>query len=346
MPYQISRRLALGGAMGAALATPAITGRAQGAPRLLRISHQFPASSGDTGDFRDRMCHRFGDQVSAKTGGALKFEVYANGSLMKTFAQFSGLRKGAPDVGLVPLTYAGGEIHEMNITFMPAIVTSYAQGYNWRNLQVGKELVSLLEQKGVILVSWMWQSGGMASRTKPLIEPADAKGMKIRGGSREMDEMFLAAGASVSSMPSNEVYMGMKTGVMDAACTSSSSFLSFKLEEASKYLTTPGERSFFFILEPIMVSKAVWDTLTKAEQEAMMSVGDDMIPFNLAGAQADDVQLGKTYAAAGIQVTPMQNDTVERWKDVARASSWKQFAEKTPLAAKMLKLAEAVPAEA
>ncbi len=340
----LTRRATLTLAAGGALAMPAVTGRAQGAPRLLRISHQFPASSGDTGDFRDRMCRRFSDLVASRTGGALRFETYPNASLMKTFAQFSGLRKGALDLALIPLTYAGGEVHEFNISFMPALVTSYAQGYAWRTSPIGREMTSLLESKGVILLSWMWQSGGMASRTKPLIEPADAKGMKIRGGSREMDEMFLAAGASVSSMPSNEVYMGMKTGVMDAACTSSSSFLSFKLEEASKFMTTPGQRSFFFILEPIMISKLVWETLTKSQQEAMLAVGDEMIPFNLAGAKADDEALGRVFSAAGVAVTAMANETVDRWQAVARTSAWKQYAEKTPLAAKMLALAENVSA--
>ena len=338
----LTRRRAVG-AVAAALAAPALIGRAQAAARVLKISHHFPASSGDTGDFRDRICHRWADLVRQKTGGALEFQVYPNASLMKTFAQISGLRKGALDIGLIPLTYAGGEIHEMNITFMPAVVTSYAQGYNWRTHPIGKALVSLLEERGIILVSWMWQSGGMASRTRPLIVPTDAKGMKIRGGSREMDEMFTAAGASVSSMPSNEIYVGMQTGVMDAACTSSSSFLSFKLQEASKYLTTPGERSFFFILEPIMVSKSIWVTLSSAEQEAMLAAGEEMIPFNLAGAKADDAELARVYAAAGIEVTPLSNDGVDAWQRVARDSAWKIYADKTKLAAQMLKMAQDVP---
>ena len=338
----LTRRRTIGAA-AVALAAPALIGRAQAAARVLKISHHFPASSGDSGDFRDRICHRWADLVTRKTGGALEFQVYPTASLMKTFAQSSGLRKGALDIGLIPLTYAGGEIHEMNITFMPAVVTSYAQGYNWRTHPIGKALVSLLEEKGIILVGWMWQSGGMASRTRPLIVPTDAKGMKIRGGSREMDEMFTAAGASVSSMPSNEIYVGMQTGVMDAACTSSSSFLSFKLQEASKYLTTPGERSFFFILEPIMVSKSIWVTLSSAEQEAMLAAGEEMIPFNLAGAKADDAELARVYAAAGIEVTPLSNDGVDAWQRVARDSAWKIYADKTKLAAQMLKMAQDVP---
>lgn len=335
----VTRRAAL-----AALAMPALIGRAQAAPRVLRIAHQFPASSGNEGDFRDRMCRRFAELVEQRTNGALKFEIYPNASLMKTFAQISGLRKGALDIALVPLTYAGGEIHEMNIAFMPALVTSYAQGYAWRTHPVGKALVQQLDDKGIILLSWMWQSGGMASRTHQLVDPADAKGMKIRGGSREMDEMFTAAGASVSSMPSNEVYVAMQTGVMDAACTSSSSFLSFKLQEACKYLTTPGERSFFFILEPIMMSKSVWTTLSPAEQQAMLAVGEEMIPFNLAGAKFDDAEMAKVFAAAGVEVTPMPDSAVTAWQTVARASAWKNYAGKTKLAAEMLEMAESVPA--
>ena len=145
-------------------------------------------------------------------------------------------------------------------------------------------------------------------------------------------------------MPSNEIYIGMQTGVMDAVATSSSSFLSFKLQELSKHLTTPGAHSFFFTFEPIMMSKAVWDTLTKPQQDAMLAAGDEMVPFNIAGAKADDVELARAFKAAGVDVHEMTLETVNRWQDVARNSAWKQFADKSPQAARMLKLAEDVPA--
>ena len=38
-------------------------------------------------------------------------------------------------------------------------------------------------------------------------------------------------------MPSNEIYIGMQTGALDAAVTSSTSLISFRLEELSKSLT-------------------------------------------------------------------------------------------------------------
>ena len=54
--------------------------------------------------------------------------------------------------------------------------------------------------------TWVWQSGGVASRDKQMLAPEDAKGMKIRGGSREMDLVLKAAGAATLNLPSNEFY--------------------------------------------------------------------------------------------------------------------------------------------
>jgi TRAP-type C4-dicarboxylate transport system substrate-binding protein len=81
----------------------------------LKISHQFPGGTLTEGDFRDRLCRRFAADVEKRTDGALKATVYPGSSLMKTNSQFSALRKGALDVSLVPLSYAGGEVAETNI---------------------------------------------------------------------------------------------------------------------------------------------------------------------------------------------------------------------------------------
>src|SRR5439155_16294872 len=106
--------------------------------------------------------------------------------------------------------------------------------------------------------------------------PDDSKGLKARGGSREMDLMFKDAGASVLSLPSNEIYAALQTGAMDAALTSSTSLISFRLEEVSKFLTSGRGKSYWFMFEPLMMSKQVFDKLPKAQQDAIMAVGADL----------------------------------------------------------------------
>src|SRR3954451_287368 len=115
------RKVLVGGVAGAGLlACPAVL-RAQ-APKVLKISHQFTGSTLEQGDFRDRLCRKFAAEVEKRTGGAVRADVYANSSLMKPHAQFSALRKGALDLALYPLAYAGGEIQETSLGLMPALV--------------------------------------------------------------------------------------------------------------------------------------------------------------------------------------------------------------------------------
>ena len=306
----------------------------------LKISHQFPGGNMAEGDFRDRLCRMFAAEVEKRTKGTLKFSIYPGSSLMKTNAQFSSMRKGALDLSLVPLSYAGGEVPEVNIGLMPGLVTSYDQSYGWKNKEVGKELARILAEKGIIIVSWIWQAGGVASRSKPIVDPEDAKGMKVRGGSREMDLMLKEAGAAVINLPSNEIYAAMQTGAMDAALTSSTSLISFRLEEVSKALTTGRAGAYWFMLEPLMISKPVFDKLTKEQQAAIMAVGAELETFARKSAQEDDALVASVYGKVNAKVVDLNPAALKKWQTIARATAWKDYAGRSPNCAKLLALAE------
>jgi TRAP-type C4-dicarboxylate transport system substrate-binding protein len=336
---KFNRRVFLGA--GAAAALPALhLPSAWAQSGALKISHQFPGGSIKEGDFRDRLCRQFAAEVEKRTKGALKFEIYPGASLVKTNSQFSALRKGALDLSLVPISYAGGELPELNIGLMPGLVTSYEQSASWKNAEVGRELTKFLYDKGVVMLSWIWQAGGVASRAKPIIDPEDAKGLKVRGGSREMDLILKEAGAAVVSIPSNEIYAGMQTGALDAAMTSSTSLISFRLEEVSKALTTGRGKAYWFMLEPLMMSRAVYEKLTKDQQQAIMAVGADMEKFGLQAAKADDQEVAKVYEKAGAKTFDLNDASIKKWQAIARTAAWKDYAGKTQTCAKLLALAE------
>ncbi|MBC3920477.1 TRAP transporter substrate-binding protein DctP [Undibacterium sp. CY18W] len=306
----------------------------------LKISHQFPGGTLEEGDFRDRLCRMFAAEVQKRSNGSLKFEIYPGSSLMKTNAQFSSMRKGALDLSLVPLSYAGGEVPEVNIGLMPGLVPSYEVGAAWKNAEVGKELNKLLLDKGIVVVSWIWQAGGVASRTKAVVDPDDVKGMKIRGGSREVDLVLKAAGAAVVSLPSNEIYAAMQTGAMEAAMTSSTSLISFRLEEVSKFLTSGRGQSYWYMFEPLMMSKTIFDKLTKDQQNTIMTVGAELEAFAIKAAKQDDIAVATVYEKKGAKVVDLNAATVKKWQAIARTTAWKDYADKNENCAKLLKLAE------
>jgi len=170
----------------------------------------------------------------------------------------------------------------------------------------------------------------------------DAKGMKVRGGSREMDLMIKAAGGAVTNVASNEIYSAMQSGVLDAAITSSTSLISFRLHETSDYLTAGRKHSFWFMFEPLLMSKKTFDALTPAQQKLVMEVGASLEKFGMDAAKADDERVVEVYTKAGRKVGDMDQAAFDKWREVAKGSAWKDFEEKVKGGKELFDMAVAV----
>ena len=98
------------------------------------------------------------------------------------------------------------------------------------------------------------------------------------------------------------------------------------------------------MLEPLMMSKTVFDGLPKKHQDIIVAVGSELEAFGRKGAQDDDVEVGKVYEKAGAKVAPLDLATVSKWRDIARDTAWKDYGAKSATAANLLKLASNVSA--
>jgi TRAP-type C4-dicarboxylate transport system substrate-binding protein len=326
--------------LGAIATSPLWLQAAWAQPTNLKISHQFPGGSVAEGDFRDRLCRMFAAETERRTKGKLKFSIYPRSSLMKSEAQIPAITKGQLDMSLVPLSYAGAELPEVNIGLMPGLVTSYEQGYAWKTAEIGQEFNRMLADKGIVILSWIWQAGGVASRGKPIVNPEDAAGMKVRGGSHEMDMILQEAGATVVSMPSNEIRGAMEKGMLDAAMTSSSSLISFRLDEVSKYVTTARGGTYWFMLEPLLMSKTAFDRLPKDQQATLMAVGAELEAFARKSAQMDDAAVAALFQGKGGRTADLTRESLQKWQEIARNTAWKDYGSRNENCAKLLGLAE------
>ncbi len=329
---------------GAAATLPLVlTGRNVFAQQpALSISHQFPSATAPDGDFRDRLARRFAANVEKQTNGALKFTVYPSSSLMKVYAQISAIRKGALDMTIIPLNYAGGEIPELNIALMPGLVTSYEQGMKWKDAEIGKAITQLMAEKGMIILAWIWQGSALASRGAPIVGPEDAKSLKIRGGSAEMDFTIKGAGGSPLTGPSSEVYAILQTGAVDAAISTSTSLISFRSVEVAKNLTIGNGTALWFVLEPLIISKVIFDKLPKDQQAALVAAGADAEKFGNEAAKIDDGRLKEIYKNGGGKVIDLPDAALKKWQAIAKDTAWKEFRGKSEKCAALLALAEQV----
>jgi len=157
-----------------------------------------------------------------------------------------------------------------------------------------------------------------------------------------MELVLKEAGASVVSLPSSEIYTAMSSGVLDAAMTSSTSLISYRLYEQSKYVTSARNRTIWFMFEPLLISKDTWNRLTPAQQKIFTEVGQSLEKFAIDAAKADDQKLAEVYAKAGAKVSDMDDATFNRWREIAKRSAYKDFAEKAPNGQALLDMALAV----
>ena len=94
----------------------------------------------------------------------------------------------------------------------------------------------------------------------------------------------------------------------------------------------------------LMMSKSIFDGLPKKHQDTILALGTELEAFGRKGAQEDDAEVAKVYAKAGAKVSELDSTIVNKWRDIARDTAWKDYGAKTATAANLLKLAADVAA--
>lgn len=302
---------------------------------VLKVSHQFAA-----GDVRDQMARVFGDMVSEKTNGQIKFRYYPASSLYKAKEQWDVMRKGALDMSVFPLDYASGKVPQLSITLMPCSVASIQQGLTWRDKPIGKKVEGLMEQNGVKNLVWAWFDGGIGSKIKQIKVPEDVNGTKLRAAGKKYEYMMQKAGASITSMPSSETYHALATGVLDTMMTSSASFVSYRLHEVLKYINVPRDYSIWYMAENLVISEKTWNRLTPEQQKIFLEVAEWMHENWVYQNFKKLVEnLIDAYTKANVDIHYMNKDEFDQWLSFAQQTSWKQYAETVEGGQEILNLA-------
>jgi len=301
----------------------------------LKVSHQFAA-----GDVRDKMGRVFGDMVTKKTNGEIKFRHYPAKSLFKPKDQWDAMRKGALDMSCFPLDYASGKVPQLSITLMPCAVANIKQGLTWRNKPIGKKVEALMEQNGVKNLVWAWFDGGIGSKVKQIKVPSDVKGTKLRAAGKKFEFMMGEAGASITSMPSSEAYHALSTGVINTMLTSSASFVSYRLYEVLKYINAPIDYAIWYMAENLCISMKTWNRLTPSQQKIFLETAEWMHEnWIYENFKALGERVVIEYTRAGRDVHLMNKKEFEEWQAFAKKTAWKDYAEKVEGGQELLNLA-------
>jgi TRAP-type transport system periplasmic protein len=304
----------------------------------LKASHQWP---GGKGDVRDEMVQIIAREVAA-AGVDLDVRIYPAASLFKPTQQWDAMVDGQLDISAFPLDYASGKHPQFSATLMPGLVKNHDHAKRLNDSAFMEDIKKIVDEAGIMVLSDAWLAGGFASKEGCILQPEDAQGQVMRAAGPAFEQMLAAAGASINSMPSSEVYTGLQTGVLDAVNTSSGSFVSYRIYEQVECLTPPGDYALWFMYEPILMSKASFEELTPEQQQALLDAGQKAEDYFFEAAKGLDQELVDAFEKAGVQVQAMDQEQFNAWLDLAQGSSYKIFAEEVPGGDQLIEKALAV----
>ena len=142
--------------------------------------------------------------------------------------------------------------------------------------------------------------------------------------------MWENAGASIVSPPSNEIYNAFQSGVVNATDTSLGTFQSMRLYEVTDCLTAPGDNALWFMYEPVLMSKKSFDKLNKQQQDVLLKAGKKAQDYFAKEAKGLDDEMVKVFKDNKIEVVTLTPAEYDTWVNLAKQSSYAEFAKEVP----------------
>ena len=316
----------------AALFAGALTANAE----ELRLSHQW-----STKDVRHQVAQMVADEVAA-AGVDLEIKIFPSKSLFKPREQYKPLSRGQLDMTVLPLSYAGGQQPAYNLTLMPGLVKNHDHAARLNQSEFMGKIEEIMATDDVKVLVHGYLAGGFVGKDKCITAPEDVKGQQTRAAGKAFEQMLAGAGASIASMASSEIYNAMQTGVLTAANTSSSSFVSYRIYEQVACYTPASDFALWFMYQPLLINKSTFDGLNADQQAALMAASAKAEAFYLEEAKKQDAASAQVFADNGVKIASMTQEEFDAWRALAQETSYKAFVADTPGGQELLDLALSV----
>ncbi len=285
----------------------------------LRLSHQWSNK-----DVRHQVAQMVADEVAAADVD-LEIQIFGSKSLFKPREQYRPLSRGQLDMTVLPLSYAGGQQPAYNLTLMPGMVKNHDHAARLSDSPFMAALEEKMADDDVIVLVHGYLAGGFVGKDKCITSPDDVKGLQTRAAGKAFEQMLAGAGASIASMASSEIYNAMQTGVLTAANTSSSSFVSYRIYEQVSCYTPAGDVALWFMYQPLLMNKSKFDGLNADQQKALMDASAKAQAFYLEEAKKQDAASEQVFRDAGVEIAEMTAEDFEAWRALAQETSYAKF---------------------
>lgn len=271
----------------------------------LKFSNFFPPPAPHS-----KICEDFIAEVEKRSGGRIKFQYFAGGSLLKAPRMYEGIVTGITDIGLAHVEYTPGRFPVTEACDLPL---GYPSG--WVANQVVNDFYRTYKPKewDKVQILWMHASNpNVVISKKPVRKLEDMKGLTIRAPGR-VGNTIKALGATPAPTPIMEVYDGLAKGVLDGVNTPYETLRTFRFAEVAKYVTTSWQVGNLYTFY-VAMNKNSYDKLPPDLKEILDELSGEFKERMALMWNSIDFA-GKNFAAEkGVEFIDLSAEEAENWK--------------------------------
>lgn len=286
------------------IAMTALVGFALGTASAASAEKVYKLKLGHTGapnHHYQNICTMFADKVKERTKGGVEIAVFPADQLGKQVESVEGTMLGTQDMVLTSDTVLSNWVPDMGILNLPFIFSSMEDARTILDGPIGAKLAAMMEPHGAVVIGW-WDNGmrHITNNKRPITQPADLKGIKIRVPEGEVFvETFKALGAGPTVISFGELYSALQLGTVDGQENPPAHILTQKFYEVQKYVSRTGH---IHLSSPLIMNKKLLDGMPKAYRDAIVTTGREMGPVHTNMVNELEKKQWDEVAAKGMKI--------------------------------------------
>lgn len=240
-------------------------------------------------------------KVREYSEGKMRVDIYPSGQLGNERELIELLQIGSLAMTKVSTAPLEAFVPEMKIFGIPYLFRDAEHRWKVLSGPIGRRL--LLSGESFFLRGMCYYDAGARSfytKEKPILKPADLKGMKIRVmKSITAVNMITTLGGSPTPIPWGELYTSLQQGVVDGAENNAPSFYLSRHYEVCRFYSLDEHTA---VPDILLMSTVVWNRLSKQEQVWLQRAVDDSVEYQKKVWQQSTQDSLDAVRAAGVEI--------------------------------------------
>ena len=258
-------------------------------------------------------------KIETESNGRIKIQMFSAMQLGGTPPQlFNQARDGVADITWTVLGYTPGRFMKTEVFELP-FLTGLSSEASSRALYEYVQKNAMDEFSSVKLITLHTHGPGLLHTKQPVTGLESLRGMKIRGGTRIVNNMLVKLGATPVGMPVPAVTDALTKGVLDGTTIPWEVGPSLKVNELVKNHTTfAGGNGLYVTTFALSMNKATYDKLP-ADLKKVIDNNSGIETAAFFGRAMDEGdKVGREIALkGGNKITELDVAEVQRWKRTA-----------------------------